>query len=399
MSTAIQTTRGTLTPFEIQRYRNIVKSAIVLIVLWRLGRPSGSSEIAKILDINRETVASHLESLGLIGLVTRTDMRGGYRLTDDGQQLMLQVPGGYLLDETIANAFGSQPHELTLHKNEAGSTTQALPEPGMVIDVSENPTFTQGENTRMSEFPTFNVGNSDIQTLKKKKEEINLKDSDSSTSFLRASNVGNSDIQVSARVLVENSEILFEPQAVIMRGLDLEALDTGLVLGWLAQAYSERGNLANPAGLVYARLRSTDCPRPRRKYLDEPYRYLPRAYLDAVGLQVDDALRLDERRPPSAFDMGAIDEDNEPAHPQEEHSDSLKSAWSLVMEKLRNEVAPSSLATWAGDTKIRSYDGETVTVTARNDYACQWLRQHVAGSALAVLTDTLGAANLVFVPE
>lgn len=398
MSTAIQTTRGALTSFEIQRYRNIVKSAIVLIVLWRLGRPSGSSEIAKILDINRETVAGHLESLGLIGLVTRTDIRGGYRLTDDGQQLMLQVPGGYLLDETHLHAFGSQPHELTLHKNEAGSTTQALPATGMIIDMSENPTFNQGENARMSEFPTLNVGNSDIQTLKKKKkkEEINLKDS-SSTSFLRARNVENSDIGIPAKILLEHSEMLFEPQTVIMRGLDLDALDFDLVLGWLAQAYSERGHLTNPAGLVYARLRDNSQPKPRRKYMESPFQFLPRAYLDAIGVIADEC--LDERTAPSAFDLGVAEYVDTNQAEEITFDVSLQATWELTLEKIREEIAPSSFSAWASDTKARAFDGSTLTITARNDYACQWLHQHVADSALAVLADLLGAANLVFVPE
>jgi hypothetical protein len=293
--TQIQTTRGALTPLEIQRYRNIVKSAIVLIVLWRLGRQSGPSEIAKILDIHRETVAGYLESLAMIGLVTRLDTRDGYRLTDDGQQLMLQVPGGYLLDEFHAQAFGSQPHELTLHMPAESVTTPELPEPIIANAMSEIPTQANRE-ARMSEKPTFNAGKTDIQTLKKEEESLfSLKEKESPTSSLRETNVEKTDIQFpSVAVLLENSDILFEPQTVVTRGLILDQLDPELALGWLAQAWSERKHLNNPAGLVYARLKDTSRPKPRRKFVENPLEYLPRDYLVAVGLAQPETYRCED---------------------------------------------------------------------------------------------------------
>jgi hypothetical protein len=55
--------------------------------------------------------------------------------------------------------------------------------------------------------------------------------------------------------------------------------------------------------------------------------------------------------------------------------------------------------TWASDTKARAFDGATMTISARNDYACRWLAENITGLALPVLAELLGVANLVFTPE
>jgi DNA-binding MarR family transcriptional regulator len=295
---SIQTATGPLQPSEIMFYRNIKKTAIVLVILARLGRPTGPTEIARILDITRETAQAHLESLDTTGLITRSGIRDGWKLTDDGRQLVLQLNAASMLEETHMHAFGTQPHELTLHTQAAGATTPALGPLLTVLDVSENPTFEPGQaaqNERMSEKPTLNVGNSDIQTLKKIEEEISKNlIIDSSSTLLRETNVGKSDIAISVATLLEHSELLFAPNSVLTIGLALEKIDADLALGWLAQAWSESSRLNNPAGLVYARLKAADCPKPKPKYYYEPLKYLPREYLVQVGLAEPETYRCDD---------------------------------------------------------------------------------------------------------
>lgn len=131
--------------------------------------------------------------------------------------------------------------------------------------------------------------------------------------------------------------------------------------------------------------------------MESPFQFLPRAYLDAIGVIADEC--LDERTAPSAFDLGVAEYVDTNQAEEITFDVSLQATWELTLEKIREEIAPSSFSAWASDTKARAFDGSTLTITARNDYACQWLHQHVADSALAVLADLLGAANLVFVPE
>ncbi|NGX46498.1 MAG: hypothetical protein K940chlam2_01690 [Chlamydiae bacterium] len=69
--------------------RLIKKYAIVLITLFILDRPAGSSEIARILEIDRNTASKYLKSAVDLGIVTRTHFHEGYQLTDIGRQLYL----------------------------------------------------------------------------------------------------------------------------------------------------------------------------------------------------------------------------------------------------------------------------------------------------------------------
>lgn len=301
---AIQTANGQLSPREIQMYRNLVKTSIVVILLSRLGRPSGSTEIASILGISRDTAASYLESLNMIGLVTRTDYKGGYRLTDDGQQLMLHVPAGYVLDET--HAPSQEPHVLTLHQTESSTTTKALlpgkatseiptfvdlsfsdgsrhlseiptdpgvQKPALEPQTSEFPTL----ECHLSEIPTLNVENSDRCSLKKEEESLTLKNKESS-SFFKSANV---EIFDTGLILAKTDMLFSEP--VISTGLKLDELPGEFVLGWIAQAYDQREHLKLPAGLVYSRLRDEKHPAPKPKYAESPESFLPAEYLHAIG--------------------------------------------------------------------------------------------------------------------
>jgi hypothetical protein len=76
-----------LTPGEIASFQALVKPAIVLLLLLRLGRPAGARELADILGLDEHTVAKYLRALGKLNLVVRTRHRGGYRLIPDRTDL------------------------------------------------------------------------------------------------------------------------------------------------------------------------------------------------------------------------------------------------------------------------------------------------------------------------
>jgi hypothetical protein len=74
---------------EIELFRSLKKTAIVLMLLFRLDKPVGESEIARILDIHPETTRIYLRSLARLGLVTRTHRFNGWTLTAGGRQMIL----------------------------------------------------------------------------------------------------------------------------------------------------------------------------------------------------------------------------------------------------------------------------------------------------------------------
>lgn len=346
---AIPTASGQLNPREIQMYRNLVKTSIVVILLWRLGRPSGSTEIASILGISRETAASYLDSLNMIGLVTRTDHKGGYRLTDDGQQLMLHVPAGYILDET--HTPSQEPHVLTLHQTESSTTTKALL-PGQAM--SEIPTYPETKKARVSQqtseiptyeratskIPTFNAKNSDVATLKKEEESLDLKNKESS-SFLKSTNVENFDIGL----ILTKTEMLFS-EPVISTGLKLDELSEEFVLGWIAQAYDQRDRLNLPAGLVYSRLRDEKHPAPKPKYAKSPESFLPAEFLYAIGRGAAPVFDCDE----CGGQFGSADDLE--AHWRDEHFSPVNAANRTRKEQIKTRLEEIQKMCPAGSSRI-----------------------------------------------
>jgi hypothetical protein len=73
----------------VQLFRCLKKTAIVLMLLFRLDKPVGESESAEILDLHTETTRIYLRSLARLGLVTRTHRYRGWMLTAGGRQMIL----------------------------------------------------------------------------------------------------------------------------------------------------------------------------------------------------------------------------------------------------------------------------------------------------------------------
>lgn len=81
-----------LTTQEIIQFRLIKKMAVILMVIFRLGRPVGPNEISEILEIDRHTASKYMKSALSLGLLTRPNYHEGYTLTIDGKQLILGEP-------------------------------------------------------------------------------------------------------------------------------------------------------------------------------------------------------------------------------------------------------------------------------------------------------------------
>ncbi len=76
-----------LTPDEVSRFRALVKSAVIVLLLMRLDRPAGAREMADILGLEEHTTARYLRHLAKINVVARAGHRGSYVLLE-GRQLV-----------------------------------------------------------------------------------------------------------------------------------------------------------------------------------------------------------------------------------------------------------------------------------------------------------------------
>jgi Mn-dependent DtxR family transcriptional regulator len=77
------------------------KTAIVLMVLFRLDKPVGEGELAEILDVYPTTVRTYLRSLAHLGMVTRTHRYHGWMLTAGGRQMVLGESTHQCLEEHV----------------------------------------------------------------------------------------------------------------------------------------------------------------------------------------------------------------------------------------------------------------------------------------------------------
>ena len=82
----------TITPKETRVFRLLKRTAIVLLLLLRLDKPTGETEISRILEIDNETARTYLRSLADIGLIARANYHHGWILTCAGRQMVLGQP-------------------------------------------------------------------------------------------------------------------------------------------------------------------------------------------------------------------------------------------------------------------------------------------------------------------
>jgi biotin operon repressor len=81
-----------LSPEEINRFRSIKKNAIVLMLMIRLNKPVGETELSDKLAMSPKTVRAHLRQLSEAGLIARSYKHEGYILTAYGHQTVLPAP-------------------------------------------------------------------------------------------------------------------------------------------------------------------------------------------------------------------------------------------------------------------------------------------------------------------
>jgi uncharacterized Zn ribbon protein len=92
-----------MTPEQIKIVRQLRKTNIVLIVMFILGKPTGETEIGRILEISNKTAREQLDSLEKLGYVVRTGRFARFEITAAALQLGLLDPSGKLYPKTGKN--------------------------------------------------------------------------------------------------------------------------------------------------------------------------------------------------------------------------------------------------------------------------------------------------------
>jgi hypothetical protein len=119
-----------LQPREVELFRSLKKTAIVLMLLFRLDKPVGESEIARILDIHPETTRIYLRSLARLGLITRTHRFNGWTLTAGGRQMLLGESGDRwpVLGPGKIKTSAENPRSITESPTPSAEDPRSIPE-------------------------------------------------------------------------------------------------------------------------------------------------------------------------------------------------------------------------------------------------------------------------------
>lgn len=176
--------------------------------------------------------------------------------------------------------------------------------------------------------------------------------------------------------ILENCQLLFEDYLSLSDIPDTTSAD--LALAWVSKIWTDvkNGNsINNPMGLLRSRLQTGSPRKLQPKLLDQ----LPPEYRQAIGLPVDDPLPpysherlekvIEETRSQYAMDDSAIRARNEQIRSAVDEV--IRRAWIDWMESL--DCPRAWHENWFSDTIPLEWNGRSLIVGARNEYAANWL--------------------------
>ena len=331
-------------------------------------------------------------------------------LTSPEVQLAIKVNGGWIAN--TENTFQLPLGYSRVEDQNHAERDSALPGGQVVVVVSqpEKPGITLGvipgsENVVEATFLDEKTGQNHAESdsarslVKESLESLNL---DKDLTYL--------DSQKKKKLLSQ-AGLLFDGKPVTWNDA-FATREIGEILGWLAEIYDNKTFYNRPYGMVYnGLLRTLKLPnkqpdpdrRPEQKYTAEPFVYLPRSYLDAVGLgkyYVERCgycggqggthletcrISLNDHSEAEVETVELID-DTSVGHALE--GSPIAEAWQKCLEALKVETPRSSFESWVKDTVPISWNPQTgaLVVRARNNYGRNWLDEHIAGNAQELLT-------------
>lgn len=341
-----------------------------------------------------KTALDYLASDGFTALVKGQ----GYILTGPALRRVVEFFEPILMLQVNGEALGRGSAQAQSPVLEAG--TEADDDATLIVVEDESQLKMSTQNAR---------------ALKKEEEEIlRIKSQESTSSDLSAQNVRALEIApgvTTERILLATSSLEGFGEGVFLHGLEHANIHPRMALGWIAQAYTERGNLANPVGLVYSRLRDEKEPKPRVKYYEGWESFLPDEFLQVVGLlqltcracnqtfetvqafkehqaltmkceygcgasfhRIEDLEAHHLTHTPSVDIYTLLDDGNRGAK-----------AWQMVKAELAVDIPKASFDTWVKDADAVGFEAGQLTVCVRNAYARDWLADRLNDKIEAML--------------
>jgi hypothetical protein len=352
---------ATLLPREqVTLARSIRNSAAVFLVMLmiervRPGRAVTIYEVAPILEMDIRTAEKHMQSLCASNRAVY-DGRG-YTLME-GSALFLgmdtQAQAYALTDHALVEEI--QPHTQAVAFDRIAQ--QALTSSAQSLQITQS---LQGN------YSTHKLcASKSLKTLNQEEEESKLNQESSPSALRVAQNVltVNDDL-TTERVLAATPMLDKFSLGVLTAGLNPAVIDPRLALAWIAQAYSQRERLFNPAGLVHSRLKDPTSPRPYPRFYEGYLSYLPDDFLMELGLMdaqiVQEIIPEPEQEEPA--ELLILDE-------------MAVEMWEGVKAGIKSQIEKGPYNTWVDGTFGIALD-DVLTVGAGSQYATDWLTNRI----------------------
>jgi predicted transcriptional regulator len=348
-----------LHPKEVQLFRCLKKTSILLMLLFRLDRPVGESEIASILDMYPTTVRTYLRSLSHLGVVTRTHRYNGWTLTAGGRQMIL----GESTDETLAAQTGKIK---TSVKNSRSSVeiSRSLPAAAASLSLS----FKEESNAAAIAQAGTSVKNSRSRVKISRsrfgrKKHIRKKEDRTVHSRARSDPVVRANLEAFASIGLARNDFVQEI-------CKMDHVTPDYIRGQKKRLEAER---RYSHGLLLTVIRSND--------------YLPDKYItheEPESQLTEDEPELQEK--PDVIQE--VEPDPSIYEPISTGGMTAERAWSAALRQLKVDMPKSAYDAWLKDTVLLSAEHGIFLVAARSAYARDWLESRAASTLRRQLTGT-----------
>jgi DNA-binding transcriptional ArsR family regulator len=350
-----------VSPNEVATFRSLKNTSTLLLLMFRLDRPAGETELAEILDQSPKTVRGHLRSLKYLGVVTRTNRYSGWQLTQGGRQLVLGEVQDLQLTKTNGNFYRSPSPaaaSLSLIKLKASNGKQQQLSEGAAEEEPEK-SKPAVNFTVQNENPIKTNGKFYRSRVKRKCPLRKRKTADSAPRFGPDMVQG---LDMVCRNLDAFQSVGLGLSRVVRNVAELDHVHPDYIL---SQARRLEGEGRYSPGLLIKVVRDGD---------PVPPRYRVRQEQDPEPEPVPEPCDPGPQPDPSV---------NAPAGP---HGLTASRAWETALQQLQRDLPKESFNTWVKRAHLIAFLEGAFVVHAGNAYTRDWLESRLTSTLTRLLT-------------
>jgi hypothetical protein len=334
---------------EIELFRSLKKTAILLMLLFRLDKPVGESQIAQILDIHPETTRIYLRSLARLGLVTRTHRFNGWTLTAGGRQMILgegKDPWPVLGSGKIKTS-AENPRSIP----ESPPASAEIPRSRPVAAASLS--FKQKRNTAAAAIAAASVK---ISPSRYSRRWPNTKKKDrTATGSTRSDPLVRANLEAFAAIGLVRNDFVLEI-------CKMDHVTPDYILGQAKRLEAER---RYSHGLLLTVIRSHD--HLPEKYLPRPDP-LPQSGPFETGQEPED----------EPVPRPDIEPDPSICEPMSSNGITPAGAWSAALGQLKRDMPKAAYDKWVRDALLLSAGDAVFVIAAPDAFARDWLESRLS---------------------